>query len=168
MGRTSKDRLEIESIASDLANFILKPLSAENLKSLEEWGIDPENAQHKHEILLLSFFAFRMSLDDSKKWTNPLLFRIEQQLKSTYVDMLKYGTSSQFETALIQRTKEYDMIFNGQTDIEYKIQRIGTRFASKIESQDAALMYWASRSFVEWNNAYINYMVSMNEKFNLV
>ncbi|MCI0660641.1 MAG: hypothetical protein L0220_06165 [Acidobacteria bacterium] len=160
--------MEIEQVASDLANFILKPLSEDNLESLEQWGFDPENGQHMLEILLLSFFAFRMSLDDSKKWTNPLLFKIEQQLKNTYVDIFKFGTSNQFETALIQRTKEYDLIFNGQTDIEYKIQKVGTRFASMIESQDATLKYWASRSFVEWNNAFINFLVIIDDRFELV
>ena len=168
MDGLSKEKLEIEQVASDLTNFILKPLSEDNLESLEQWGFDPENGQHMLEIMLLSFFAFRMSLDDSKKWTNPLLFQIEQRLKITYVEILKFGTSNQFETALIQRTKEYDLIFNGQTDIEYKIQKVGTRFASKIESQDATLMYWASRSFVEWNNAFINFLVIMDDRFELI
>jgi len=168
MGGLNKEKMKIEDVASDLANFILKPLSEENIESLKEWGINPENGHHILEILLLSFFAFRMSLDDSKKWTNPLLFQIEQRLKNNFVDIHKFGTSNQFETSLIQRTKEYDLIFNGQTDIEYKIQKVGTRFASKFESQDTTLMYWASRSFVEWNNAYINFMVIMDDKFELV
>jgi hypothetical protein len=60
------------------------------------------------------------------------------------------------------------VIYHGNTDIDYKLQKVGSRFASKIDSKDATLVYWASKSFVEWNEAYINYMVNMDEKFELV
>jgi hypothetical protein len=168
MVRVEKEKSIIENISSDVAEFILKPLTDDSFKNLEQWGIDPDNRQHKLEISMLSFYAFRKSLDDKKNWTNPVLSQIEQQFKSAYVDILKYGTSNQIETALIERTSEYDSIFNGQTAMEVKIQSLGTKFASKIESEDTALMYWAAKSFIEWKSVYRNFLANLDPELKVV
>jgi hypothetical protein len=163
--RLEKDKLMIENISADVAQFILKPITEDCLENLEQLGIDPDNRQHKLEISMLSLYAFRRSLDGNKRWTDPVLSQIEQQFKRTYVDIFKYGTSNQIEAALSERTREYDSIFNGQTAMEVKIQSLGTIFASKIESQDTALMYWASRSFIEWKCVYMNFLANLDARF---
>jgi hypothetical protein len=166
MERSGKDRLKLEVIASELAKMVLRPIEPGKLKKLEVWGVNPENSKHRLEIVILSLFSFRAAIPSTlgQEKGKTLLLYIEQLLKISYIDILKFGNTEQFETFLKERYEEYDRLDRpGATT-----SGIGLCFSKNIGIDHAALISWADMSHRKINLMYVDYLKMINNRYELI
>jgi hypothetical protein len=165
MGWFAKDRMKLEDLASDLSNLVLRSIEPRKLENLKERGVDPENSKQRLEIVILSLFSLRAvipSVLDQDKG-NTLFLYVEQLLKTSYEDILSFGTTEQFEIFLQKRYEEYgDLDRPGSA-----MPRIGLRFAKNIGIEDAALIYWADMFFKKIRSMHVDFLKMVNEKYDL-
>src|SRR4030095_2298707 len=166
VGVLGKDKLKLENVAQDFAKMVLKNIAPEKIEPLEEWGVNPENSKHRLEILILSLFTLRSAiphaLEQDKGVT--LILYIEQLVKVSYVDVFKLGTTSEFESTLNKRYEEYEKLDSpGATT-----PRIGLAFGRNIGIDDFALAHWAEMTFRKTRLAYVDFLRTTNEKYELV
>ena len=166
MGWFGKDKLKLEDVAPDLAKLVLRSIEPSKLEPLEEWGVDPENSNHRLEILILSLFTLRSAiphaLEQDKGVT--LILYVEQLVKVSYVDVLKLGTTSEFESTLNKRYEEYEkLVSSGATT-----PRIGLAFGRNIGIDDFALAHWAEMNFRKNRLTQVEFLRNINDKFQLV
>ena len=172
MALSSKKKLQLSDVAPDLARMILKSISEESLSQLQDWGVNPDSGEHKLEILILGLYALRVSAQEGLRHIQKnyvaLLYYTEQDIKTIYVEVLKYGTSHQFETTLQDRYREYDSIMESSVSEDRKLQRIGLSFAKHIGTADAALIYWSSKTFVRVAQGFTKFLSNLDSQFELV
>jgi hypothetical protein len=134
-GMFRKDGIKLQDIASDLTKMVMHSLEPSKIGPLKKQGVDPNNAEHRLEIVVLSLFSLRsaifvaqhLSILDQDKG-NALLRYVTQLLKISCVDVLKFATIEQFESFLQMRYVGYDNL-----DIPgSKAPGIGLRFGKNI------------------------------------
>jgi hypothetical protein len=166
MGWFAKNSMKLEDLASDLSNLVLRSIEPSKLENLKEWSVNPENSKHRLEIVILSLFSLRAAilstLDQDKG--NTLLLFVEQILKTSYEDILSFGTTEQSEIFLQNRYEDY----NDLDRFGSPIPRVGLRFAKNIGIEDAALIYWADMFFKKTRQMYVELLSAINEKYDLV
>jgi hypothetical protein len=166
-----KDRLKIEDAASDLSKMVLRSIEPSNLESLKQWGVNPNNAKHRSEIVILSLFSLRSAVfitQHSSTFNQDvgdiLLLYVEQFLKISYMDVLSFGTIEQFEIFLQTRYEEYDSLDSPGKETP----SIGLRFGKNIGIDDVALVHWAEMSFRKIRLMYVDFLKMMNDKYELI
>ncbi len=166
MGWFGKDKLKLEDMAPDLAKLVLRSIEPIKLEPLNEWGVSAENSKHRLEILILSLFTLRSAiphaLEQDKGVT--LILYVEQLVKVSYVDVLKLGTTSEFELTLNKRYEEYEKLDSpGATT-----PRIGLAFGRNIGIDDFALAHWAEMTFRRTRLTQVEFLRNISDKFQLV
>jgi hypothetical protein len=171
MGLFGKKKLELTEIAREMAMQILKPISEETLNDLKQLSIDPNNGDHKREILFLGLYALRisapMALKNNQAKCVALLDYTQQYVRHAYVDILQYS-ATEYDSILQQRYDEYDSIMTGVLSLSDKLQSIGIHFTRNVGVMDAALMFWATKVMAGWMEANHNFLSGVNSKFELV
>lgn len=166
MGWFGKDKLKLEDVANDLAKLVLRSIELSKLEPLKEWGINPENSKHRLEILILSLFTLRSAIPhalEQDKGVTVILY-VEQLVKVSYVDVLKLGTTSEFESTLNKRYEEYEKLDNpGATT-----PSIGLAFGRNIGIDDFALAHWAEMTFRKTRLTQVEFLKNISDKFSLI
>lgn len=172
MTLSGKKKLQLADVAPDLAEMIVKSIHPDSLSELEDWGVNPDSGEHKLEVLVLGLYALRVSAQEGLRHVQKnyvaLLYFTEQDIKTIYVEVLKYGTSHQFETTLQDRYREYDSIMETDASEDIKLQRIGLSFAKYIGTTDAALIYWSSKACITWVGLFSQFLSNLDSQFELV
>jgi hypothetical protein len=168
MGWFGKDKLKLDDVASEMSRIVLNRIAPDKLEPLKEWGVNPENPKHRLEILILSLFTLRSAiphvLEQDKGVT--LMLYVEHLVKVSYVDVLKLGTTSEFESTLNKRYEEYEKLDRpGSATVT---PRIGLAFSSNVGIEDIALAHWAEMSFRRVRLTQVEFLRNISDKYQLV